>query len=1289
MTPQQGRGKNLFFYGFLLALGFSLLFLVLSTFLPRSASARYYENSLASLRTRASKIKSEFEKLLQHTKDKHNILSEADPHAPLEDLFQLFRRVLTDPEAEGICLTDASGQPRLWLGKVIDPPPQIIQITKKSSRDGLVVSLPVYSTASYYLISVQDFGPGHIFHYRLLAFLPRFKAQYLKEYQFLKSSLMRNCSIDYFDFREDVSVFEKIFAKHDDEYIGEPRLQDEIQTIFFPLRNEASAVIATVNLSSPSLSARISSQRDTLLFLFFVCIFLAASCVLVLLVKKSLLLGDRNPVHGLLVILGLVGCRFLFFPLNHLKWVQSLAVFSPASAGFFSLGDLTRSPADIFLTSLFLFLISIFLAFYHRKFYARDVRPVSAPLSFGLNLLSSLLALAFIHIGHEFLFRLVFNANINLLRFSFQSIFLLLQVSLFLFLLVLLLTGFTGMRAAALRTSPKSMVIAPAFLALVVYLFFLRRQNIPLQLWLVQALVLAVLLLLVNFPPLLRKKEILLPALMVFTLFIHTTMDSASSSKSSSLVENSLQNTILAQDKWGVFLIRQSLPEIDKKESQLAAFFRNFNPPDLAHSLWEKTLMAKFNWYSSLELLNPEGAVLSRFSMNIPELFRLDFELPPSRDWTLQEQTVLLMGREKDFLICYRDVHGTDRHLGRIIIYLSIDYDMLPFLYSANPYFELLRVTSIPSLKQLELGFAIYGSDGRLLFNPDDISSALPAGLRERIATSGKPVWASFSDKNVSYRSFYFPKKNRIYALFLPKKTVLRHAADYLRLLFLYLVFYLLISLLFSLFVEKRRWKNPLWSFSNRVYISFIAIALIPLLLFAFSTRTFFSRIFIQQFTEKAEARAEFAQRVMEEYVYFQQEEQRSLTLPPDTLVLGISSTIGNDVNLYLDGRLISSSRQEFFDYGLLPILIDGEVYFNIQYANKPFSTQTQKIGDYSFHTLTVPYFFQDSLLLISLPFPLEKEEIAAATEALFEFLLLISVFFLTAVLLFARGIGGMIVKPIDRLLEGTREVSLGNLEISVKHRHEDEMKTLIDGFNTMVHNLKKHQQELADMSKKVAWAEMARKVAHEIKNPLTPIQLSAEHLTRVYEDDPAHFDTALKESVSYIIQEVENLRKIAQEFLEISKESSLQKEVFNLRGLIQETIAPYHKILSERIVIHEFYAGEDFRFLGDKAKIKIALRNIITNAIEAIQNHGEIEVRAASTPKGLSLIIKDTGAGIPKENLKKIFEPNFSTKSVGTGLGLPIAKKIVDDHGGRIRAESRETEGTAITIFLPRQSQE
>jgi nitrogen fixation/metabolism regulation signal transduction histidine kinase len=280
-----------------------------------------------------------------------------------------------------------------------------------------------------------------------------------------------------------------------------------------------------------------------------------------------------------------------------------------------------------------------------------------------------------------------------------------------------------------------------------------------------------------------------------------------------------------------------------------------------------------------------------------------------------------------------------------------------------------------------------------------------------------------------------------------------------------------------------------------------------------------------------------------------------------------------------------------------------------------------------------------------------------------------------------------MIVRPIQKLLAGTREASLGNLDFAIEYGRQDEMKTLIDGFNAMIRNLKDHERELADLGKKAAWAEMARKVAHEIKNPLTPIQLSAEHLLRVFEDQREDFEPALRESLSYIVSEVDNLRRIAQEFLELSRVTSLTKEVFDLREALGEVVSPYRNVISERIRFRELFEGENFPVEADKSKIKIAVRNIFINAVEAIRGRGEIEIRLRAEKENLVLVIRDSGIGMAKDLVERIFDPYFSTKDVGTGLGLPIAKKIIEDHGGTIRVESEVQKGTTITISLPRKN--
>jgi nitrogen fixation/metabolism regulation signal transduction histidine kinase len=212
----------------------------------------------------------------------------------------------------------------------------------------------------------------------------------------------------------------------------------------------------------------------------------------------------------------------------------------------------------------------------------------------------------------------------------------------------------------------------------------------------------------------------------------------------------------------------------------------------------------------------------------------------------------------------------------------------------------------------------------------------------------------------------------------------------------------------------------------------------------------------------------------------------------------------------------------------------------------------------------------------------------------------------------------------------------------------------------------------------------MARKVAHEIKNPLTPIQLSAEHLLRVYEDRRGDFDRALRESLSYIISEVENLRRIAQDFMELARDTSLRQEELDLRDVVTATVDPYRRLLAERILFTVDFEAGDFRLRGDAAKLQAALRNLLINAVESITRSGEVRLRLRREGDRLILEVRDTGPGMDAATLDKIFEPYFSTKPAGTGLGLPIARKVIEDHGGSIRLASAPGEGTTVTIELP-----
>jgi signal transduction histidine kinase len=1273
--------RTCFFTGVALA----LVSLAVSWLAPGYLSRNFDRKSLDRLKTQSRRIRSEFssvqaghERILARLRK----FAPADPGGE-EKLFAGLRGLGLDPQTEGAAYYRTGGKLGLWLGNVVDLEDHV-PWEGFSALAGKNVPFVIRDKASVYLVSVVLApGGGHLVLYRLLAFIPRFQSSYVKETHFLRPGLMRRCDIDYWSFQEDVSGFERIFSRSDDEFAGEPRQQNEIQTLYFPLRGSDHRILATVTLSSPSFTERLTGVRESLLLFFYVFLITALVCLFIHLSGSLAPAGARRTGSYALTVLILAGIRILFIPFSRLDMIQSLSFFSPSGAGFFSVGGLTRSPADIFLTSLTIFMFTTVTAIHLRPLLQDRKSEPTRTLAYVRAAVAVAAALLFLGGFQDILGRLISNANVSLLRYAAGPEFFLLHLAVLIFLAAVLTSVYLMMRAAALRSAGIPAFLIILLLALTGY-GLLFREKLSFPSIVLRTAVLALVIVLAHSPGKLRRKEYVgLAAIVAMILLVHS-VDRASDARTRSLLQNFLRNSVLSQEQWGNFFMRESLPEIDKRGESIVSFLKEPGSPEFAHTLWEKTLAARVNWYSSLELLDPEGNTLSRFSLNVPKLYGRGLSLPLSREWTVSRATVTSMGRDRDFLVGYRDWYDGATHVGRTTMFLSLDPEMLPFLYSANPYFELLRAAPIPSLNNVDFGLLLFDARGRFLFNPNKLSSGIPSAVLSRLRTSGAPFWSEFRDKSGTQLGFFFRNGNRFFCLFTPRKTPRRYAVEFLKFFFLDLLLVLVLALPTIIRLRKKALRGVFWSFSNRVYASFFAVALVPLLLFTLFTRGLFDRIFMARFTEEAAARANFAKSILEDFLYFQEGDRTNPQAPPEDLVLWVGATLSNDVSLYRDSKIMSSSRREFFDSGLLPDLVDGEIAFRILHERAPYSTQRKKIGGYSFQTLTVPYDHGGSVFLISMPFPFEKQETSRATGELVEFLFFLSLFFAILVFLFARGVRAMIVVPVRKLLAGTREVSLGNLEVTIEHPSGDEMMTLVDGFNAMVASLKAHQMELAEMGKKVAWTEMARKVAHEIKNPLTPIQLSAEHILKVFEDKRGDFEKTLRESISYIISEVENLRRISQEFMEIARDTTLRKESGDLKLILQEMIEPYRRLLSVRIRFREEYEGEDFRCPVDSSKIRVAFRNILANAVEAIRERGEILIRLRRSEAGLMVAFSDSGPGMAREVLEKIFEPYFSTKEAGTGLGLPIAKKIIEDHGGTVRASSDPGRGTTVTVELP-----
>jgi nitrogen fixation/metabolism regulation signal transduction histidine kinase len=281
------------------------------------------------------------------------------------------------------------------------------------------------------------------------------------------------------------------------------------------------------------------------------------------------------------------------------------------------------------------------------------------------------------------------------------------------------------------------------------------------------------------------------------------------------------------------------------------------------------------------------------------------------------------------------------------------------------------------------------------------------------------------------------------------------------------------------------------------------------------------------------------------------------------------------------------------------------------------------------------------------------------------------------------------IMQPIVNLEEATRRVTEGDYSFRILTRSQDDLGMLVASFNKMVSELERSRRKILQTEKVAAWQEIAQRLAHEIKNPLTPIKLSAQRMLRKYEEGSEDFDRVFTRSVNSIISEVEGLNTLLSEFRNFSRLPEPEKEEVVLRDLIAEVRSTYAHEASTQI--HTDGIPEDLTVLMDQRQMKQVFANLFKNAMEAMDNTGEIFTRADLVKKGNSaycrIQIQDTGPGIEQANYGQVFNPYFTTKKHGTGLGLAIVERIVFDHNGQIWFETEQDEGTTFFIDLPMES--
>ena len=412
-----------------------------------------------------------------------------------------------------------------------------------------------------------------------------------------------------------------------------------------------------------------------------------------------------------------------------------------------------------------------------------------------------------------------------------------------------------------------------------------------------------------------------------------------------------------------------------------------------------------------------------------------------------------------------------------------------------------------------------------------------------------------------------------------------------------------------------------------------------------------------------------------------------------------IGNSTKSDITLYTpEGRLFSSTSTEIFENRILGSRIDTKAFHNIQSRSRRFYIMEEEVDGYSYWTIYAPLINQDGKIIAILCAPYTDTDYDFMEESFFHAAVIINVFILLLIisLVITNRIINSMFSPLVEMGKKMSGGSVNNLEYII-YKREDEISSLVDAYNRMVKDLSDSTRQLAQAERDNAWSQMARQVAHEIKNPLTPIKLEIQRLIRLKQNNNPKWEEKFDQVTAVVLEHIQILSDTANEFSTFAKLYTEEPVLMDLDKVLQDQIM----IFDNRENIRISYMGlHNAMIMGPKPQLIRVFVNLMTNAVQAVEiQQKEALERGETPPEGKILVclrhstkdgyyditVDDNGPGVKGENLDKLFTPNFTTKSSGTGLGLAICRNIIEKCNGEIcYQKSFALGGASFIVRMP-----
>ncbi|MBK5285571.1 MAG: GHKL domain-containing protein [Bacteroidia bacterium] len=406
-------------------------------------------------------------------------------------------------------------------------------------------------------------------------------------------------------------------------------------------------------------------------------------------------------------------------------------------------------------------------------------------------------------------------------------------------------------------------------------------------------------------------------------------------------------------------------------------------------------------------------------------------------------------------------------------------------------------------------------------------------------------------------------------------------------------------------------------------------------------------------------------------------------------LLTRLASNLASDFNLYdLNGKLIFSSQPKLYQQGIISDRMNPEALNELSVHGKTQFVQAESIGKLNYIAGYEPVRNRNNEIegYIGLPYFEKQEELKKEISAFIGSLMNLYILLLAIALAAAYFISSRITKSLQHLKEKFGAIRLGSRNELIEWKHDDEVGALVSEYNRMVEELAVNAEMLARSEREGAWREMAKQVAHEIKNPLTPMKLSVQHLQRALHDNSPELPILTGKISQTLIEQIDALSSIATAFASFAKMPQAKKEKVNLNEIIFSVINLYKETSSVQVIFKIRNPSDSCFVMADKEELFRLFSNVIRNAIQSIPEgrDGRMEIKMEREIQRCIVSVTDNGSGIPSEIQPKIFSPNFTTKTTGMGLGLAMVKSIAESIGGKVWFETMENAGTTFYLEFP-----